>query len=156
MDPVEQRLKQMKAVHLERKNMVVAPPTWSVRQCLDELRAARADCLLVVDGARLVGIFTERDVLKKIVLEKGACDRPVKEFMTRDPRTIDESATVARAVHEMHEHGFRHLPIMDARKNPVGVVGQMDIVRFLAGEYADKVLNLPPVPDQVPGAPEGG
>lgn len=156
MDPVERRVKQMRAVHLERKGMVVAPPAWPVRRAIDALRAARADCVLVVDDARLVGIFTERDVLKKVVLEKGACDRPVRDFMTPDPRTIDESATVARAIHEMHQHGFRHLPIVDARKNPVGVVGQMDIVRFLAGEYADKVLNLPPVPDQVPAAPDGG
>ncbi len=156
MDSVERRLKEMKAVHLDLAEVTTAPPIRSVRECLEAMRASGNDAVLVVEGGRLVGIFTERDVLDKVVLQAGAAGRPVREFMTKEPMTIGRDESLAKAIHYMHRHGFRHVPIVDDGGRPVGLVGQMDVVRFLAGEYADKVLNLPPVPGQVMHTPEGG
>lgn len=156
MDSVERRLKEMKAVHLDLAEVTTAPPIRSVRECLEAMRAADANAVLVVDGGRLVGIFTERDVLDKIALDPAAAGRPVKDFMTKEPMTIGRDDSLAKAIHYMHRHGFRHVPIVDDGGRPVGLVGQMDVVRFLAGEYAATVLNLPPVPTQVMHTPEGG
>lgn len=156
MDSVERRLREMKAVHLDRREAAMAPPIRSVRECLDQMRTARTDAVMIVEEGMIVGIFTERDVLNKIVLEPGASGRPVREFMTPDPVVLTPEDSLAKAIHFMHRHGFRHVPLVDESGTPIGILGHMDIVRFLANEYADKVLNLPPVPDQVMYTPEGG
>ena len=158
MDPVERRLKEIKVLHIDLRPLVTATVSSTVRQAIEQMRAEKPHVLLLVDGPdeHLAGIFTERDILDRVVLDPSNYDRPVKDFMTPDPITLTAEETLAKAVHLMHRYGFRRVPIVDAEGRPAKIVGQMDIVKFLADEYADTVLNLPPQPDQVMQTPEGG
>jgi CBS domain-containing protein len=112
--------------------------------------------VLVVDAAdRLIGIFTERDVLLRVV-GKGldATHTALGTVMTSNPQSLRIDDRVAHALYCMSVAGYRTVPIVDAAKRPVGVVTASDIMRWLAGLFPEAVMNLPPGdrvkhPDQV-------
>lgn len=86
---------------------------------------------LVVEGGRLVGIVTERDVVRAMSNTHDAPLRPVAEWMTKDPATVPGSVTVKEALRTMVEGGFRHLPVVDGDR-PIGMVSMRDIARALS------------------------
>jgi CBS domain-containing protein len=90
--------------------------------------------VLVVDGDRLLGIFTERDAVLKLAVQ-GAAGRdlatvPITEVMTRDPVVLRANDSVAVAVQKMAIGGFRHIPLVDHGR-PIGVVSAADIFRHI-------------------------
>ncbi len=82
---------------------------------------------LVVERDWLVGILTERDVLRSVALG-AAAGATVAEWMTRHPETIEPSDTPGHAAMLMIHGGFRHLPVLD-RDKPVGIVSIRDLMR---------------------------
>ena len=82
---------------------------------------AGTDCLLVRDGDRLVGIFTDRDAVVKVA-GKGVTGASVREFMTPDPVVLRPDDRLAVAIHKMAVGGFRHVPVVDAGGRPTAVV----------------------------------
>jgi CBS domain-containing protein len=87
------------------------------------------DCLLVTDGDRLVGIFTERDAVLKVAgVKLDAFD--VRDFMTRDPVVLRHDDTIAIAINKMAVGGFRHIPIVEDGR-PIGVVAARDVFRHI-------------------------
>ncbi|HVL90944.1 MAG TPA: CBS domain-containing protein [Actinomycetota bacterium] len=87
---------------------------------------------MVIDEGRLVGIVTERDVVRAMSNAHDAPVRPVAEWMTRKPGTATPGTSVKEALQLMVDGGFRHLPICDGDQ-PVGMVSMRDIARALAG-----------------------
>jgi CBS domain-containing protein len=70
-------------------------------------------CVMVVDRGRLVGIFSERDALMKINTDaRRLAERPISQFMTRDPVTLETNDKIAFALHKMNVGGYRHVPIL--------------------------------------------
>lgn len=108
--------------------------TASVREAIELLRKHRVGCVVVTDEqGRLVGIFSERDVLLKIVLTEIDIDNTqLSSVMTANPHTAKMTTTIAFALTMMSQGGFRHIPITDDREIPVGIVSVKDIVDFLA------------------------
>jgi CBS domain-containing protein len=126
----------------------------SVGQVLQLLRAQRTGAMLICDGEKLVGIFTERDALK--LMERDAdFSTPVGEVMSREPATIPATATVGQAIRVMSEGFYRHLPIVDSDGKPTGVVAVHGIVHYLVDHFPETVYNLPPDPKAAPKAREG-
>jgi CBS domain-containing protein len=79
-----------------------------------------------VEGARLAGIFTERDALFRVLAEgRDAATTTLGEVMTRDPRTISPDRPFGHALHIMYEGGFRHVPVVRDER-VVGVVSARD------------------------------
>ncbi len=105
-------------------------------------------CVLVIENEKLVGIFTERDVLLKLA-GKGLDWKveTVANFMTPNPETLDESANLAFVLNVMTVGGFRHVPIVDKEKRPTAVVSMKDVVRYLTSFFEKEVQNLPPRPN---------
>jgi CBS domain-containing protein len=109
-----------------------------------------------MENGKLAGIFTERDVLKKCMAEDFDWDQPLsRSVLTLEPRTIASNRTIAEAIFVMQQHSYRTLPVM-TNGSAVGLVRLGDLVRHLAEEYPEDVLNLPPRPNQVMERPEGG
>lgn len=118
-----------------------------LQEALRMMRERRQGCILVTEKGRLVGIFTERDVLMKVVGTKVDLARtPLRPFMTRDPETLPADASVAYALNKMVREGFRHVPLVNDDGRPVGVVSMRDIIEYLSGRFTKDVLNLPPEP----------
>ncbi len=85
--------------------------------------------VLVLEHDRVVGILTERDVLRAVALGTSS-DADVGAWMTRGPETIEPTDSVAHAASMMIHGGFRHLPVVDAGK-PVGIVSIRDLMRVV-------------------------
>jgi CBS domain-containing protein len=113
-------------------------------------------CVLVEVAHRLVGIFTERDVLKKIVGSAVDLDRTtVERVMTHDPECLSPDARAAYALNKMSVGGFRHIPLVDDAGRPVGVVSMRNVLDYIADLLQSEVLNLPPEPRHIARAREG-
>ncbi|MXW24933.1 MAG: CBS domain-containing protein, partial [Dehalococcoidia bacterium] len=109
--------------------------TESVREAVNLLVENKGGAVLVVDGSSLSGIFTERDVLKKVAGRPGALDAPVAEYMTTDPVVVRENETIAVALHKMADGGFRHVP-MDTAQG-FRVVTASDALRWVVERYIE-------------------
>jgi CBS domain-containing protein len=119
------------------------------------MRRANAGCLLVTAGGRLVGLFTERDLLTR-VLAKGQClDTPVRAVMTPNPVTVEPKDPVRTAIRRMQKGGYRHLPVVDEGGRPVGTLSARRVVHYLVEHFPALVFNQPPNPNQFPETPEG-
>ena len=130
---------------LEPHAPVCVRPNTTLREAIDTMNRVRLGCVLVTQGDRLVGILTERDVLRQVV-GKLDLDAAVEKAMTPNPQTIRIESSIAFALNKMHVGGYRHLPVVDAKGSPVGVVSVRDVVRFIVGLFPDTVLNTPPTP----------
>ena len=125
---------------------ICLPATATVHDAVQRMLARRQAGVLVVDGAgRLAGIFTERDVLLRVI----AKDLDVRAtalgaVMTPNPEALSREDRVAYALHCMSVAGYRTIPIVDAEGRPVGIVTVTDVVRWLADLFPEAVLNLPP------------
>jgi len=92
--------------------------------------------VLVMDGERLAGILTERDVLRAVA-DGRAADAGVKERMTRHPETVEASESIAHAASLMIHGGFRHLPVTDGGA-VVGIVSIRDLMRVVLEDSAPR------------------
>lgn len=118
-----------------RAPIVVSPAT-TARSAIAQMAEHGIGCLLVEEGANLVGIFTERDVLNKIAGDARALDQPVARFMTRNPATVTRKDSIAFALQTMDLGGYRHLPIVNSAGIAIGLLSVRDILRFLCVKYA--------------------
>jgi len=114
----------------------------SLEKALQTLQEHKIGCILVNNKeGHLCGIFTERDVLLKIMLKDVALDTAISELMTEDPHTVDKETPIAYVLQMMSLGGYRHMPILDAERTPVGIVSVKDIVDYivksLANSFAD-------------------
>jgi CBS domain-containing protein len=139
---LDQRMIREPIRFLEPRAPLSLPPTASVRDAVRMMREHRIGCLLVVDGDRLVGIITERDFLLK--LEPGDGGRTVRELMTPDPEALTLDDPIVYALNKMSVGGFRHVPLVDAARRPVGIVSVKDIIDYIVDFFANDVLTVPP------------
>jgi len=117
-------------------------------------------CVIVTDdgtrNTKLLGIFTERDVLLRIVDRgKNPATLPIGEVMTPDPDCLAVESTVAHALNKMSVGGFRHVPVVDQEHRPAFVVSVRDVVEFLVAAFPREVLTLATGRDSAPQTREG-
>jgi CBS domain-containing protein len=130
-------------------------PQQTVAAAVALMREKKVGCILVMDGERVVGIFTERDLLRKVLAAGRPLSLPVADFMTRNPVTVHPKEPIGLAIRRMEEGGYRHLPVIDEAGRPVGVLSVKRIVHYLVEHYQPTVYNLPPDPAAVPHEAEG-
>ena len=121
-----------------------------VSEALAEMVRRKLGALLVMKGDELVGIFAERDALMKGLFEGGGGDRPVREFMTPDPVCLSRHDSIALALNHMVFGGFRHIPIVDAKREVLGILVMRDVVRYVVSFFPEEVLNVPPHSEHQP------
>lgn len=127
-----------------------------LREAVQRMSESNVGCVLVVKEGRLCGIFTERDVLTKVVGKPLDLDRtPVLALMTPDPEVLSPDDRVSFALNKMTVGGFRHVPLVDEQGRPAGVVSMRNIVDYMVELFRTEVLNLPPSPRQLVHAREG-
>lgn len=135
---------------------ISVPPTVSVRAAIDRMNQGNTGCVLVEVNGRLTGIFTERDVLTKIVGTTIDLDRTtVETVMTRNPESLSPDDRVSYALNKMSVGGFRHIPLVDDDGHPVGVVSMRNVVDYIVDLFGTDVLNLPPSPQHGARSREG-
>lgn len=134
----------------------------SIAACLLAIqRTGTGDSVFVTDqDGRLAGVLTERDVFDRLVgpdVGQGVdVDAPVEVFMTSNPNTLRLDDTVRDALELMQSGRFRNVPVVDDDHRLIGVVRQVDVLRYLAESFPEELLNLPPRPHQRIEQAEGG
>lgn len=129
----------------------------SIKEVVALMIKNHVGCVLVEDNGRLVGILTERDLIRR-VMGKGLdhSKATVGEHMTGDPEFLQMDDSVAHALNHMYDRGYRHVPIVNEKQQPKGFVSMRDIVNHLALFYQKEILNLPHRPVREASEREGG
>jgi CBS domain-containing protein len=105
----------------------------------------RAAVVVVDDAGRLRGIFTERDLLRRVAVPgRDPRTTPLGDVMTRDPETLEPDALIAYAINRLHNASYRTIPLIDAQGRPIGIMTVNDIVQWLAELFPEAILNAPP------------
>jgi|SRR5712691_465659 len=120
--------------------------TATVHEAVQTMLARRQAGVLITDAeGRLIGIFTERDVLTRVLgRDLDTRKTALSAVMTPNPDALSVRDRVAWAVHSMSVAGYRTVPLVDAERRPIGVVTVSDVIRWLANLFPEAVLNLPP------------
>lgn len=107
---------------MERKKFLTAKPQTTVGEAARLMAGKNVGAVLVVEDERLVGVFTERDaVFRVIAAGRDAQATRLAEVMTASPQTITPDKSYGYALLMMHENGFRHVPVIENGK-PIGIV----------------------------------
>jgi len=107
---------------MERKKMLIAPPETTVSKAAKLMANKNVGAVMVVEKERLVGIFTERDAVFRVIARGlDAQTTRLTDVMTTAPQTVDPDKTFGYALLLMYENGFRHVPVIENGK-PVGIV----------------------------------
>jgi len=131
-DPLEGALGEEKVSAIRSKPLARVSPDTTVEVALQQLVREHIACLLVEDDGKLVGVFSDRDLLNKVALEYDEMKhQPVKEVMTDNPVYIYETESAAAALSVMAITGYRHVPVVDDRENLIGIVSPQRVVQFL-------------------------
>jgi CBS domain-containing protein len=132
------------SVLLGRKGTSVqtVPVTASVAEAVRVMNEKRIGCIVVLDGGRLAGMFTERDVLTRVVGEgRDPRTTGVREVMSTNPQTVSPAATIAEVMEIFTHKRFRHLPVVvdDALQ---GLVSIGDVSRWLTDTHKAEAEHL--------------
>jgi CBS domain-containing protein len=147
---------------LARREPVTVAPGTSLLDCVRAIqRTGTGDSVFVTAADdRLLGVLTERDIFGRLVGDDVAPSvdlaQPVDTLMTTAPRTLRLEQSVGEAMALMQTGRFRNVPLVDDEGHLVGVVRQVDVLKFLAESFPEELLNLPPRPHQRMEQPEGG
>jgi CBS domain-containing protein len=117
---------------LKTREAVTLPPTMTVKQAIQVMLAHDVGAVLIVDEVgKLVGIFSERDLLTKVASpDLDYSTRPVSAFMTSNPETVRPTDTLAFVLHKMDVGGYRHLPVLKDGQ-PLGMISVRDMLRHI-------------------------
>ena len=119
----------------------VAPKT-SILAALRLMAVKQVGFLLVLDGAELVGVVSERDYARKVVLQgKASNDTPVQDIMSREVVSVGLEHTIPECLALMNQHGFRHLPVIDGGA-VIGVLSVRDLLREIVEHHERLIRNL--------------
>ena len=111
---------------IAKQKVVTAPSSMTIRDAARHMKQRNVSSIIVVDGGRLVGIFTERDALSRVLAEgRDAKATKLADVMTADPQTIDPGKPVGYALLMMYEGGFRHVPVV-RDGHPIGMISARD------------------------------
>jgi CBS domain-containing protein len=110
------------------RDVLRVDPSTTVAEAATMMGERRIGSALVMEDQRLVGIFTERDIVRALGQHFDAAGHAVSEWMTRDPTTIESRTTTQDALDTMLQRGFRHLPIVDGDE-VAGIVSLRDLSR---------------------------
>ena len=130
---------------LPLRDPILVCSTSTVADAVKNMNSHHTGCVLVEKDGKLIGIFTERDVLTKVYFRADSHTVPVESVMTPNPETLEPDNSIAFALNKMSVGGYRHIPIVDGDK-PMGVLSVRDVVDFLVDLFPEDVLNLPPSP----------
>ena len=117
-------------------------PTDSVLQAIEMMATLHVGALLVMSQGTLIGIISERDYARKVILKKRSShDTPVGDIMTSPALTVTPSDTIHHCMQLMTEHRFRHLPVMESDR-VVGILSIGDLVKAVMEEQSAHIEQL--------------
>ncbi len=140
---LSETLGQLSDVH----PLATVKPGETVAAAIDAMVSSGIGCALIVDDDKLIGLFSERDVLLKIAakgLDPAAVN--VSDVMTPGPVCLQHDDEIAYALNKMAVGGYRHVPVLNDEGVPEAIVSMRDIVNYIVQFYPEEILTLPDSP----------
>ena len=126
---------------IEGQELITAPRSMPVGEAARLMKQHKVGAILVVEGDKLVGVFTERDALFRVVAEgRDAAITELGAVMTQNPRTVQADSPFSLALQMMYEGGFRNVPVVENGR-PVGLVSARDALGPELKEFVYEVLR---------------
>jgi CBS domain-containing protein len=127
---------------IRRPELVAAPPTATVLEVAALMTDAHVGALCILDGERLVGIFSERDLMIRVLVAgRDPRKTPVGDVMTRDVITASLDDTRSESLERMQEERFRHLPVLENGR-AVAMISMRDLLRDEIAEQREEISGL--------------
>jgi CBS domain-containing protein len=127
---------------LATKNVFSIDVSSTIGEAIKIMQERKFGSVLITKDKKLAGIFTERDVLNKVVGKLPDYEnRPLSEVMTEDPVALREDDMIAYALNNMHVGGYRHVPIVNEKEEPVSIVSVKDVVAFVLDQFPKEITN---------------
>ena len=118
-------------------------PDTSVYSAIELMADKGIGALLVIEGGKLVGVISERDYARKVILQgKSSTETFVREIMTPEPVTIRCNNTIDDAMRAMTENRIRHLPVVDSDGSVAGVLSIGDLVKWITTTQDETIAHL--------------
>jgi len=126
---------------IQKSKPFTAPASMTVGEAARLMKKNKLSALMVVEKSCLVGIFTERDGLFRVLAAKRDPEStPLSKVMTRKPKTIDPDKSVGYALFMMYEGGFRHVPVVENGR-PLGIISARDALGPELKEFSEEIGN---------------
>ena len=125
---------------LAKRNLVTAKPDESVLAAAERMAERRVGAILVVDGDLLVGIFSERDALARVMAKgRDPATTRVGDVSTPEPLVVRLTSPVRECADLVKQHGVRHMPVVDEDGRPVGIVSSRDFLAYIVDELEELI-----------------
>ena len=142
---------------LTQEKFIVLNEQATLRDVIASMQKYHIGCILLEKNHKITGIFTERDIVQNIVGNRHNLEKEcVADYMTKSPDVLHFQDPIAFALNKMISGGYRHIPIVDKAKKPIGIIAMQDIINHLGDYFFDDIVNLPPTPLRDQTQREGG
>jgi CBS domain-containing protein len=152
---IADKLKSVKIKQLPLRNPTIVERSESIRAVVEAMKTAQSGGALICEKGRLIGLFTERDLLNKVIGESVDYSSPVEAVMTRNPSKLRLDDAVLTAMELMRQGDYRNIPLVDEQDQAAGIVTVRDLVTYFAEHFPKEALNLPPDTAQTMRQAEG-
>lgn len=132
---------------LEPARPITLEPGDTLQMAIELMQQKKIGAVVVVENQRPVGVFTERDVLVRVVGKVADLSAVrLRGYMTANPVCLRIDDSIAYALNQMTVGGFRHIPIIDAQGRATGIISVRDIADYMASLVPEEVYNIRPEP----------
>ena len=129
------------------KKAILKDEDSSIQSVIESMQTTHSSCILLINNDKITGIFTERDVVTKIVSRNVDLENEkICDYMTNDPEILQSDDSIAFALNKMIDGGFRHVPIVHSISQDLYVISMQDIINSIGDYYFSDILNLPSKP----------
>jgi CBS domain-containing protein len=126
-------LKQL--IEGKNKKLAAVAPEQTVLRAIEIMAEVDVGALLVLDGKRLCGVFSERDYARKVILQgKASRQTPVSEVMTGKVIYVTQDRTIEECMAIRTDKHIRHLPVLDGKHNVLGIISIGDVVKEMVSQ----------------------
>ena len=147
---LEYNLQQERVTCFDLTNFTAVEIGTSVKTTIEKMRAEHQHCAIIVDNAgALLGIFTDRDILRRVVDARDTWDLPIDDIMTPSPTSVNANDQADVALALMDYKHFRNIPVLNDEGIVVGNLTHYAIIKYLNDRFSEAVCDSSPNSNQV-------